>query len=62
MTTDDLSFLSQRLDGLGDDPIGSHPAVLDEVHRALVGELERLAGVVSGEARARRPGRSPDHR
>ena len=62
MTPDDVSALGQRLDGLGDAPIGSHPAVLDEVHRALVGELERLADIVSGEARSRQPGRAPDHR
>ena len=62
MNIDEVSALSQRLDGLGDDPIGSHPSVLDEVHRALVGELERLAGVVSGEARSRQAGPAPDHR
>jgi hypothetical protein len=62
VSSDELTALGQRLAGLDNDPIGTHPAVLDEVHRALVGELERLAGVVSGEARAGRPGHVADRR
>jgi hypothetical protein len=62
VSSDELNALGQRLAGLDEDPIGAHPGVLDEVHRALVGELERLAGVVSGEARTRRPGHVADRR
>ena len=62
MNSDEVSALSERLDALGDDPIGSHPSVLDEVHRALVGELERLAGIVRGEARSRQTGPARHHR
>jgi hypothetical protein len=56
----DLSALASRLEALGGQPVGGHPAVLDEVHRALVGELERLANVVSGEGPSAGPRRSPD--
>lgn len=60
MSTDELIALGHRLAALDDTPVGTHPAVLDEVHRALIGELDRLADVVNGESRAARAGRGPD--
>ena len=47
--TDPIERLAHRLESLDGQPVSAHPGVLDEVHRGLVGELERLAGVVSGE-------------
>ncbi len=41
--------LTTRLQALDAEPVTAHPGVLDDVHRSLVGELERLAGVVAGE-------------
>jgi hypothetical protein len=51
VNADELDRLGHRLAALDEHPVSAHPGVLDEVHRALVGELERLAGVVSGESR-----------
>jgi hypothetical protein len=45
----DLDHLVTRLQQLEDEPVGNHPGVLDELHRGLVGELDRLAGVVAGD-------------
>ncbi|MDP8970010.1 MAG: hypothetical protein M3N52_05860 [Actinomycetota bacterium] len=42
--TDRLTRLQALLDGLADQPLAAHPRILDEVHRALVAELEALAG------------------
>lgn len=39
----ELERLRDRLAGLEDAPLGVHPDVLDEVHRALVAELGSLA-------------------
>ena len=50
--TDPIEHLAQRLRGLDAEPVHAHPGALDEVHRGLIGELERLAGVVSGDARS----------
>ena len=47
--TDDLNHLVTRLEQLDTEPVASHPGVLDELHRGLVGELDRLAGVVAGD-------------
>lgn len=38
-----LQQLRDRLAALEDAPLGTHPDVLDEVHRALVAELGSLA-------------------
>lgn len=38
-----LEDLRARLDRLADAPVVGHPEVLDDVHRLLVGELDRLA-------------------
>lgn len=43
MTDDALPDLAGRVRALGDRPLGEHPDVLEEVHRALVAELETLA-------------------
>lgn len=40
--TDRLSGLHARLEALADQPVRGHPQVLDDVHRALVEELESL--------------------
>lgn len=45
----ELAALTGRLDGLADRPVGEHPDELEAVHRALVDELDALAG----DARAR---------
>ena len=50
--TDRVEQLAQRLSALESEPVTSHPRVLDEVHRGLVGELERLAGVVAGDGQS----------
>lgn len=47
--SDPIERLADRLEDLDGEPVTTHPGVLDEVHRGLVGELERLAGLVSGE-------------
>lgn len=43
MSDDRLSALRARLAALDDSPLGAHPELLDEVHRGLVAELDRLA-------------------
>ncbi len=50
----DLDALTTRLDALEHVPVAEHPAVLEEVHRALVAELDALAE----GARATRPSRA----
>lgn len=47
----DLDALTARLDALEQAPVAEHPAVLEEIHRALVAELDVLAE----GARAARP-------
>lgn len=41
--TDPLPALRARLDALDDAPVGRHPDVLEDVHRALVAQLDELA-------------------
>ena len=50
--TDAIEQLAQRLAALEGEPVVTHPGVLDEVHRRLIGELDRLADSVSGESRS----------
>ncbi len=57
MTEDRLAQLRGRVSGLGDRPLAEHPDVLDDVHRRLVAELERLAGAGSSAAPTAEPGR-----
>jgi hypothetical protein len=42
-----LSHLAERVRALDSAPVAAHPDVLEEVHRAIVGELESLAGAGS---------------
>ena len=49
--TDRIADLSERVRALEAEPVSTHPGVLDEVHRGLLGELERLAGIVAGDSR-----------
>jgi hypothetical protein len=39
-----LEQLTTQLGELSERPLAAHPDVLDELHRALVGELDTLAG------------------
>jgi len=39
----DLDELTARLDALEHAPLAEHPGVLEDVHRALVAELDALA-------------------
>lgn len=39
----DLGALTARLDALEHAPTAEHPTVLEDVHRALVAELDALA-------------------
>jgi hypothetical protein len=50
---DDLEALGVRVRALDDMPVHTHPDVLEAVHRALVDELDALAG--AGSVGARRP-------
>ena len=59
--SDHVEQLAQRLQALDGEPLGRHPDVLDEVHRGLVGELERLAGAVAGDPGTPGTG-TPHHR
>lgn len=45
---DVLAALEERLAALDDAPLDGHPQVLEDVHRALVAELDGLAGASSG--------------
>lgn len=47
--SDAVEQLAERLRALDGQPVSSHVAVLDEVHRGLVGELDRLAGTITGD-------------
>ena len=47
--TENLDHLVARLQQLDAEPVANHPGVLDELHRGLVGELDRLAGAVAGD-------------
>ncbi len=47
-----LRRLEERLGELGERPVAEHADVLDEVHRALVAELDRLAGAGSSRPRS----------
>ncbi len=49
--TDPLPDLEARVDALADQPVAAHPDVLDEVHQALVAELDSLAGAGSSDPR-----------
>ena len=40
--TPDLDALQERLAGLEERPVNEHPDVLESVHGALAGELDRL--------------------
>jgi hypothetical protein len=51
--TEPLAALAGRVSDLDAEPVATHPAVLEDVHRGLVSELEALAGAGSA---ARRPG------
>lgn len=42
-----LVDIETRLDALDDEPVASHPDVLEEVHRQLVAELDDLANRVA---------------
>lgn len=42
--TDPLPELAARLQSLDDVPVAEHPAVLDDIHAAVVSELDALAG------------------
>ena len=53
--SDRLRDVADRLAELEAAPVTSHPEVLDAVHRALVDELDRLAGVVAGDGAGRSP-------
>lgn len=46
MSRDHLAELTARIDALGGQSVAAHPGVLDEVHHALVDELDRLAAAV----------------
>lgn len=50
-----LDPLAERLHAMAGEPVHTHPDALETVHRALVDELDALAGAgsVSGERRAR---------
>ena len=50
--SDPIDQLTQRLAALDSEPVATHPGVLDEVHRRLISELDRLADSVAGEPRA----------
>ncbi|MBA2530206.1 MAG: hypothetical protein H0V19_09665 [Euzebyales bacterium] len=52
MTADQLAELSAALQRLEGRPVGEHPAVLDEVHRALVDRMQQLTGVTDHAAGA----------
>lgn len=41
-SNDRLDLLRQKLAELDDAPLSAHPDVLEQTHRALVEELERL--------------------
>lgn len=43
MTDASLDDLRARLDALDETPVHAHPDVLDEVHRAIVAELDDLS-------------------
>lgn len=43
MSAERLHDLAARLDELDDVPVDAHPDVLEELHRALVEDLESLA-------------------
>jgi len=50
--SDRIQQLAQRVADLDGAPVTTHPGVLDDVHRGLVSELDRLAGDVAGNPRA----------
>lgn len=52
MSGQDLERLRADLDRLEGTPVDGHPAVLDDVHRALVGELDGLARTAESSTQA----------
>jgi hypothetical protein len=50
--SDRLADLAARLAELDEQPVRSHPDVLDELHRALVGELDALGRLTVSESRS----------
>lgn len=56
--TDAAEHLAERLRALDGQPVSSHVVVLDEVHQGLVGELDRLAGAITGDGVAASTGSS----
>ena len=44
MSQDRLPEIAGRVRALDDEPVAEHPDALEDVHRALVEELEALAG------------------
>ena len=55
MTDASLDDLHARLAALDEAPVNAHPDVLDEVHRAIVAELDDLSEFrVDGASPARR--------
>ncbi|CAN5292678.1 MAG: hypothetical protein H0V93_09620 [Euzebyales bacterium] len=51
---DQLPGLTARVDGLDDRPVSQHPQVLEEIHRALVAELDALGHVGASSGQRRR--------
>lgn len=43
--TDRLEELAAQLDALDSQPVETHPEVLEQVHRAIVEELEALSAL-----------------
>lgn len=59
---DPLPDLRARLDALEEQPVGEHPAVLSDVHGALVAELDALAHRTAAGETAGRGGAPPGPR
>lgn len=51
---DPLPDLAGRVRGLEQRPLAEHPDVLEEVHEAIVGELDRVGGWQDGSGAARK--------
>jgi hypothetical protein len=45
-----LDELTGRLDGLDREPVAAHPEVLEQLHRAIVAELDALAAGITRPA------------
>jgi hypothetical protein len=46
-----LEELAAQLDALDSQPVGAHPEALEQVHRAIVEELEALSALTRSPAR-----------